>query len=67
MTADMATELKPRGVAVVSLYPVAALAADPEVLRHTGKVLVRPPLCDRIRLHRPQWDDSAPADAGRCL
>jgi len=69
MTADMATELKPHGVAVVSLYPglvrtekimelvrgrdlpnsespefigraVAALAADPEVLRHTGKVLV---------------------------
>jgi dehydrogenase/reductase SDR family member 1 len=69
MTADMATELKPHGVAVVSLYPglvrtekvmeaakwldmtnsespefigraVAALAADPGVLRHTGKVLV---------------------------
>ena len=69
MTADMATELKPHGVAVVSLYPglvrtekvmeaaqwldlsnsessefigraVAALAADPDVLRHTGKVLV---------------------------
>jgi len=69
MTADMATELKPRGVAIVSLYPglvrtekvmesaqwldlsnsespefvgraVAALAADPDVLRHTGKVLV---------------------------
>jgi len=69
MTADMATELKPHGVAVVSLYPglvrtekvmeaaqfldlsnsespefigraVAALASDPEVLRHTGKVLV---------------------------
>lgn len=69
MTADMATELKPYGVAVVSLYPglvrtekvmeaaqwldltnsespeftgraVAALAADPDVLRHTGKVLV---------------------------
>jgi dehydrogenase/reductase SDR family member 1 len=69
MTADMATELKPYGVAVVSLYPglvrtekvmeaaqwldltnsespefigraVAALAADPDVLRHTGSVLV---------------------------
>ena len=69
MTADMASELKAHGVAVVSLYPgmvrtekvmeaaawldlsnsespefigraVAALAADPDVLRHTGKVLV---------------------------
>jgi dehydrogenase/reductase SDR family member 1 len=69
MTADMATELKWYGVAVVSLYPglvrtekvtkaakwldltnsespefigraVAALAADSDVLRHTGKVLV---------------------------
>jgi NAD(P)-dependent dehydrogenase (short-subunit alcohol dehydrogenase family) len=69
MTADMAVELKPHGVAVVSLYPglvrtekvmeaakfldltnsespefigraVAALASDPDVLRHTGKVLV---------------------------
>jgi NAD(P)-dependent dehydrogenase (short-subunit alcohol dehydrogenase family) len=69
MTADMATELRPHGVAVVSLYPglvrtekvmqaaayldlsnsespefigraVAALAADPDVLRHSGKVLV---------------------------
>jgi dehydrogenase/reductase SDR family protein 1 len=69
MTADMATELKPYGVTVVSLYPglvrtekvmaaaqwldltnsespefvgraVAALATDPELLRHTGKVLV---------------------------
>lgn len=69
MTADMAVELKPFGVAVVSLYPglvrtekvmeaahwldlsnsespefsgraVAALAADPDVLRHTGTVLV---------------------------
>jgi NAD(P)-dependent dehydrogenase (short-subunit alcohol dehydrogenase family) len=69
MTADMATELKPHGVAVVSLYPglvrtekvmeaaqyldlsnsespefigraVAALAVDPDPLRHTGKVLV---------------------------
>ena len=68
-TADMATELKPYGVAVVSLYPglvrtekvmeaakwldltnsespdfigraVAAIAADPDVLRYTGKVLV---------------------------
>jgi dehydrogenase/reductase SDR family protein 1 len=69
MTADMAIELKPHGVAVISLYPglvrtekvmeaaqwldltnsespefigraVAALAADPDVMRHTGKVLV---------------------------
>ena len=69
MTADMATELKPHGVTVVSLYPglvrtervmeaaqwldlsnsespefigraVAAIAADANVLRHTGKVLV---------------------------
>jgi dehydrogenase/reductase SDR family protein 1 len=69
MTADMATELAPHGVAVVSLYPglvrtekvmaaaayldlsnsespdfigraVAALAADPDVIRHSGRVLV---------------------------
>jgi NAD(P)-dependent dehydrogenase (short-subunit alcohol dehydrogenase family) len=69
MTADMATELRPHGVAVVSLYPglvrtekvmqaaawldmsnsespefigrsVTALAADPDVMRHTGGVLV---------------------------
>jgi dehydrogenase/reductase SDR family member 1 len=69
MTADMAVELKPHGVAAVSLYPglvrtekvmeaaqyldlsnsespdfigraVAALAADSDVLRYTGKVLV---------------------------
>jgi NAD(P)-dependent dehydrogenase (short-subunit alcohol dehydrogenase family) len=69
MTADMAHELRPHGVAVVSLYPglvrtekvmeaaawldlsnsespefvgraVAALAADPDVMRHTGTVLV---------------------------
>jgi dehydrogenase/reductase SDR family member 1 len=69
MTADMATELKPYGVTVVSLYPglvrtekvmeaaewldltnsespefigraVVALATDPDVFRHTGKVLV---------------------------
>jgi dehydrogenase/reductase SDR family protein 1 len=69
MAADMASELKPHGVAAVSLYPglvrtekvmeaaqwldltnsespefvgraVAALAADPDVLRHSGKVLV---------------------------
>lgn len=69
LTADTAAELKPHGVAVVSLYPglvrtekvmeaaqfldlsnsespefigraVVALAADPDVLRHTGKVLV---------------------------
>jgi dehydrogenase/reductase SDR family member 1 len=75
MTADMAAELKPHGVAVVSLYPglvrtekvmeaakwldmsnsespefigraVAALAADPDVLRYTGKVLVAAALAD---------------------
>jgi NAD(P)-dependent dehydrogenase (short-subunit alcohol dehydrogenase family) len=69
LTADMAVELKPFGVTVVSLYPglvrtekvmeaaqfldlsnsespefigraVVALATDPDVLRHTGKVLV---------------------------
>jgi dehydrogenase/reductase SDR family protein 1 len=69
MTADMAIELEPHGVTVISLYPglvrtekvmeaaqwmdlsnsespefigraVAALATDPDVLRHTGKVLV---------------------------
>ena len=69
LTADMATELRPHGVAVVSLYPglvrtekvmeaaqfldltnsespefigraVAALAADREVLRRSGKVLI---------------------------
>jgi dehydrogenase/reductase SDR family member 1 len=69
MTADMATELTPYGVTVVSLYPglvrtekvmeaaqwldltnsespefvgraVAALASDPDVRRHTGRVLV---------------------------
>jgi NAD(P)-dependent dehydrogenase (short-subunit alcohol dehydrogenase family) len=69
LTADMASELKPHGVTVVSLYPglvrtekvmeaaayldlsnsespefigraVVALASDPEVQRHTGKVLV---------------------------
>ena len=69
LTADMAVELRPHGVAVVSLYPglvrtekvmeaaqwldltnsespdfigraVAALATDPDVLRHTGQVLV---------------------------
>jgi dehydrogenase/reductase SDR family protein 1 len=69
MTSDMAVELRPFGVAAVSLYPglvrtekvmeaaawldmsnsespefigraVAALAADPEVMRHSGAVLV---------------------------
>jgi NAD(P)-dependent dehydrogenase (short-subunit alcohol dehydrogenase family) len=69
MTADMAVELKPHGVTVVSVYPglvrtekvmeaaqwldlsnsespefvgraVAALASDPDVIRHTGTVLV---------------------------
>jgi NAD(P)-dependent dehydrogenase (short-subunit alcohol dehydrogenase family) len=69
MTADMAVELRPHGVAAVSLYPglvrtekvmeaaawlnlansespefigraVAALAADRDVMRHSGTVLV---------------------------
>jgi dehydrogenase/reductase SDR family protein 1 len=69
MAADMAVELTPSGVTVVSLYPglvrtekvmeaaqwldltnsespefigraIAALASDPELIRHTGKVLV---------------------------
>jgi NAD(P)-dependent dehydrogenase (short-subunit alcohol dehydrogenase family) len=69
MTSDMAAELKPHGVAVVSLYPglvrtekvmeaaayldlsnsespdftgraVAALASDPDVVRHSGRILV---------------------------
>ncbi len=69
MTADMAVELRPHGVAAVSLYPglvrtekvmdaaawldltnsespefvgraVVALAADPDVLRHSGTVLI---------------------------
>jgi dehydrogenase/reductase SDR family member 1 len=69
MTADMAVELRPHGVTVVSLYPglvrtekvmqaaawldlsnsespefigrtIAALAADPDVLRHTGTVRI---------------------------
>ena len=69
LTSDLAFELKPHGVAVVSIYPgmvrtekvmeaaqwldlsnsespefigraIAALAGDPEVLRHTGQVLV---------------------------
>ena len=69
LTADMAFELKPYGVAVVSLYPgmvrtekvmeaaqwlnlsnsespefigraIAALAADPEAMRHSGRIVV---------------------------
>ena len=69
MTADMAAELRPHGVAVVSLYPglvrtekvmeasqwidmsnsespefigraVAALAGDPDAMRHSGTILV---------------------------
>jgi dehydrogenase/reductase SDR family protein 1 len=78
MTADMAIELEPHGVAVVSLYPglvrtekvmaaaawldlsnsespefigraVAALAADDEVIRHTGRVLVAAALANDYR------------------
>ena len=69
LTADMAAELAPHGVAVISLYPglvrtekvmeaaawldmsnsespefigraIASLAGDPDVMRHTGKVLI---------------------------
>lgn len=69
LTADMAVELRPHGVAAVSIYPglvrtekvleaaawldlsnsespefvgraIAALARDPDVMRHTGTVLV---------------------------
>ena len=69
LTSDMAFELKPHGVTVVSLYPgmvrtekvmeaaqwldlsnsespefvgraIAALAGDPDVVRHTGQVLI---------------------------
>jgi NAD(P)-dependent dehydrogenase (short-subunit alcohol dehydrogenase family) len=69
MTAQMAAELQPHGVAVVSLYPgmvrtekvmaaaawldlsnsespefigraIASLSSDPDVIRHTGKILV---------------------------
>jgi dehydrogenase/reductase SDR family member 1 len=76
LTADMATELKGQGVAVVSLYPglvrtekvmeaaqwldlsnsespefigraVAALATDPDVLRHTGQILVAAGLAEQ--------------------
>jgi len=75
LTADMAVELQPHGVAVVSLYPglvrtekvmeaaavldlsnseapefvgraVAALAADPDVMRRTGSVLVAASLAE---------------------
>jgi NAD(P)-dependent dehydrogenase (short-subunit alcohol dehydrogenase family) len=76
MTADMAIELRPHGVAVVSLYPglvrtekvmeaaqfldlsnsespefigraVAALAADADVLRHSGQVRVAAALAEQ--------------------
>jgi NAD(P)-dependent dehydrogenase (short-subunit alcohol dehydrogenase family) len=54
MSADMAQELRPQGVAVVSLYPgradtespeftgrvIAALAGDPKLMRKSGEVLV---------------------------
>jgi len=75
LTADMAKELQPHGVTVVSLYPglvrtekvmeaaayldltnsespdfigraVAALAADPDAIRHTGKTLVAATLAE---------------------
>jgi dehydrogenase/reductase SDR family member 1 len=87
MTADMATELKPHGIAAISLYPglvrtekvmeaaqwldltnsespefigraVAALAADPDVLRHTGKVLVAASLA--LEYGFTDIDDSTP-------
>ena len=95
MTADMAVELKPHGVAVVSLYPglvrtekvmeaaawldltnsespefigraVAALAADPDVLRHTGRSW-SPPRSRRSTASRTSTADAAPADARRRL
>jgi len=50
MTADMAKQLRPYGVTVVSLYTglvrmenvtqAAALSADPDVIRHSGQALV---------------------------
>jgi dehydrogenase/reductase SDR family member 1 len=78
MTADMAHELAPHGVAVVSLYPglvrtekvmeaaafldlsnsespdfigraVAALAADDNRMRHTGKILIAAELGEMYR------------------
>jgi NAD(P)-dependent dehydrogenase (short-subunit alcohol dehydrogenase family) len=76
LTADIATELLPHGVTVVSLYPglvrtervmeaarwldltnsespefigraIAALATDPDVASHTGKILVAAALAQR--------------------
>jgi NAD(P)-dependent dehydrogenase (short-subunit alcohol dehydrogenase family) len=78
LTTDMAAELRPHGVAVVSLYPglvrtekvmeaaawldlsnsespefvgraVAALAADPDVMRHSGTVQVAAQLAQQYR------------------
>jgi NAD(P)-dependent dehydrogenase (short-subunit alcohol dehydrogenase family) len=80
MTADMAVELRPHGVAAVSLYPglvrtekvmeaaawmdltnsespefvgraVAALAGDPDVMRHTGSVLIAASLAMEYGFH----------------
>ena len=96
MTADMAAELKPHGVTVVSLYPglvrtekvmeaaawldltnsespefigraVAALAADPDVLRHTGTRAGRRRAREGVRLHGHRRQIAAPADARRRL
>ena len=87
MTADMADELRPHGVAVVSLYPglvrtekvmeaaawldltnsespefigraVAALAADPDVMRHTGTVQVAA---------ASRWSTASRMSTGRAL
>ena len=96
LTADMAIELQPHGVTVVSLYPgmvrtekvmeaaawldlsnsespefigraVAALAADDDVLRHTGKVLVAAALANEYGFTDLDGTDSAPSHARRCL
>src|SRR5258708_27813156 len=96
MTADMATELKPYGVAVVSLYPglvrtekvmeaakwldltnsespdfigraVADLAADPEVLRYTGKVLVAASLAMEYGFTDVDGKTPPSSDTHRCL
>jgi NAD(P)-dependent dehydrogenase (short-subunit alcohol dehydrogenase family) len=87
LTADMATELKPHDVSVVSLYPglvrtekvmeaaqwldlsnsespefigraVAALAADAEVMRHSGRVVVAAALAREYGF--TDVDDKAP-------
>ena len=46
---------------------VAALAGDPDVMRHTGRVLVAAGLAVGVRLHGYRRQGSPPADAGRRL